>query len=453
MLRVVGGRGSDCTGVTRRSFLQAGVLGVGGLSLADLYRLKAAQSVQSRAAETSVILFWMSGGPGHMETWDPKPDAVSQFRGPFGATKTTVPGVLFGELLPEHAKVADKLAILRGVNHGSGDHTKGNHWMLTGFEGPDFNARDFNVQRRPCMGSSTAKLRGPNRPGLPPYTAVPHLRGGTDNFFHYAAYLGRGCNPFVTESDPNTPEYRVRNLARPADMPVQRLEDRQSLREALDSAKRAADATADHLDPHMQRAFSLLTSRDAAAAFDISAEPDKLRDRYGRHTFGQSALLARRLVEAGVTFVTVNCVPWDHHGTAGRYRTDEGSKLLIPPFDRALAALVRDLIDRGLYERTLVVAMGEFGRTPRMNPEGGRDHWGNVFSVLMGCGSMKMGQVIGKSTARGEQVADRPVTPQDVCATVFKHLGIDARETHFIDSQNRPTALVETGSPVHELWG
>ncbi|HSQ58493.1 MAG TPA: DUF1501 domain-containing protein, partial [Gemmata sp.] len=187
MLRVVGGLGSECSGVTRRSFLQAGVLGVGGLGLADLYRLKAAQP--SPANDTSVILFWMSGGPGHMETWDPKPDAVTQFRGPFGATKTSVPGVLFGELLPEHAKIADRLAILRGVNHGSGDHTKGNHWMLTGFEGPALNVRDFNVQRRPCMGSATSKLRGPNRPGLPPYAAVPHLRGGTDNFFHYSAYL------------------------------------------------------------------------------------------------------------------------------------------------------------------------------------------------------------------------------------------------------------------------
>jgi uncharacterized protein (DUF1501 family) len=157
-------------------------------------------------------------------------------------------------------------------------------------------------------------------------------------------------------------------------------------------------------------------------------------------------------VEAGVTFVTVNCVPWDHHGTANRLATKPGAEQLIPPFDRALAALVRDLVERGLYERTLVVAMGEFGRTPRMNPEGGRDHWGNVFSVLMGCGSMRMGQAIGRSTAKGEYVADRPVSPQDVTATVFRHLGIDARKVHFPDTQNRPTALVETGEPVRELF-
>ncbi len=451
MLRVLGNRGSDCSGITRRSFIQAGVLG-GAFGLSDLLRARAAQRLPSLSSDTNVILFWMSGGPGHMETWDPKPEAVDQYRGPFGAIKTNVPGIQFGELLPEHAKIADKLAILRGVNHGTGDHTKGNHWMLTGFEGPAFNVRDFNVQRRPSMGSAVAKLRGPNRPGLPPYAAVPNLKGGTDNFFHYAAYLGRGCNPFNTDSDPNEKNFRVRNLAPSSDLTIDRLEDRKSLLESLDTSKRAADQHAANLDPHMQRAFSLLTSREASAAFDISAEPDKLRDEYGRHTFGQSALLARRLVEAGVTFVTVNCVPWDHHGTANRLATAPGAKLLIPPFDRALAALVRDLINRGLYERTLIVAMGEFGRTPKMNPEGGRDHWGNVFSVLMGCGSMKMGQVIGRSSPRGEHVADRPVTPQDVTSTVFHHLGINASEVLFPDTVNRPTALVEHGEPVRELW-
>jgi hypothetical protein len=453
MLRVLGGTGTDCTGATRRSFLQAGVLGVGGLALGDFLCAKANDDFQVPHVEgASVILFWMSGGPGHMETWDPKPEAVAQFRGPFGATRTSVPGVLFGELCPEEAKIADKLAILRGVNHGSGDHTKGNHWMLTGIEGPAFNVADFNVQRRPCMGSATAKLVGARKPGLPPYAAVPHLRGGTDNFFHYAAYLGRGFNPFVTDSDPNAPDFRVRNLSLASDVSVNRLEDRKHLLESLDLSKRTLDSSRTDLNPHAQRAFSLLTSKETATAFDISAEPVKVRDAYGRHTFGQSALLARRLVEAGVTFVTVNCVPWDHHGTANRLATKPGAELLIPPFDRALAALVRDLIDRGLYERTLVVAMGEFGRTPRMNPEGGRDHWGNVFSVLMGCGSMKMGQAIGRSTAKGEYVADRPVTPQDVTATVFRHLGIDSRKVYFPDTQNRPTALVETGEPVHELF-
>jgi uncharacterized protein (DUF1501 family) len=190
-----------------------------------------------------------------------------------------------------------------------------------------------------------------------------------------------------------------------------------------------------------------------ARAFDINAEPAALRDRYGRHTFGQSALLARRLVEAGVTFVTVNCVPWDHHGTANRLPTAEGARLLIPPLDVALGALIEDLRQRGQYDRTLVLAMGEFGRTPRMNSAGGRDHWGQTFSALAGCGRMRMGQAIGRSSPRGEVVADRPISPQDVSATVFHHLGIDARKVAFPDTLNRPVYLVESGEPIRELVG
>ncbi len=450
MLRIVGGTGSNCAGITRRNFVQAGVLGLGGLALGDFLRLQSVRAA-SPAKDASVILFWLSGGPGHMETWDPKPDAVAQFRGPFGTVRTSVPGIQFGELLPEQARLMDHLAILRSVKHGTGDHTKANHWMLTGFEGPNFNAPDFQTQRRPSMGSAVARLRGANRPGLPPYVAVPHLRGGTDNFFHYAAYVGAAANPFIVESDPNTPEYRVKNLSLPKDLPLSRLEDRRHVLDALDGLRRDGDRRVGDLDQHYQRAFSLLTGPEAARAFDIRAEPEKVRERYGRHTFGQSALLARRLVEAGVTFVTVNCVPWDHHGTAGRYPTAEGGKLLIPPFDRALTALVEDLIQRGLYEKTLVVAMGEFGRTPRMNAEGGRDHWGDVFSVLMGCGGMKMGQTIGKSNARGEYPVDRPISPQDVTATVFHHLGIDAAEVSFQDGQGRGVRLVENGQPIREL--
>jgi hypothetical protein len=449
MLKIRGGAATDCTGVTRRNFLQAGVLGLGGLSLADLARLRAAAPASAR--DTSVILFWLSGGPGHMETWDPKPEAVAQFRGPFGAIRSRIPGVLFGELLPETARVADKIAILRSVNHGSGDHTKANHWMLTGFEGPAFNVPDFKVQRRPSLGSSVAKLRGPNRPGLPPYVAVPHLRGGTDNFFHYTAYLGGGFNPFIVESDPNTPQFRVKGLSLAPEMSFQRLEDRRHILDAMDRFRRLEEHKAADRDAHYQRAFHLLTSKQVTGAFDINAEPAALRDRYGRHTFGQSALLARRLIESGVTFVTVNCVPWDHHGTAGRLPTKEGAQKLIPPLDRAVAALVEDLSQRGLYEKTLVVAMGEFGRTPRMNAEGGRDHWGHTFSVLMGCGSMNMGQTIGKSNPRGEYVAERPISPQDVAATIYHHLGIDSRKVLFANAQGRPIPLIETGEPIREL--
>ncbi len=450
MLKIFGGSARDCDGVTRRSFLQAGLLGLGGLTLPGLQRLRA-EGAADRGK--SVILFWLSGGPGHMETWDPKPDAPGGFRGPFGAIPTSVPGVHFGELLPEQARRMDKLAIIRSVNHGTGDHTKGNHWMLTGYEGPAFNAPDNTVQRRPSIGSAVARLGGSRRPGLPSYVAVPNLRGGTDNLFHYASYLGGSANPFVVESDPNDPKFRVRNLSLPGGVTLDRLDDRRRMRDAMEGLRREQDPMLGDLDAYYGRAFDMLTGKAATAAFDIAAEAPALRDRYGRHTFGQSALLARRLVEAGVPFVTVNCVPWDHHGTRPQLKTEEGAKKLIPPLDRAVAALIDDLIERGLYDSTLVVAMGEFGRTPRMNKDAGRDHWGKTFSVLMGCGSMRMGQVIGRSNERGEHVVDRPINPQDVAATVYHHLGIDARRVIFDDRAGRPTYLIDGGDPIRELVG
>jgi hypothetical protein len=454
MLRIVGEASRDCSGVTRRSFLQAGLLGLGGLGLGDYLRLRASASTSGRAGgDTAVILFWLSGGPGHMETWDPKPEAPAEYRGPLRAIRTRVPGVLFSELLPMQAALMDRLAVLRTVNHGSGDHTKSNHWMLTGFEGPAFNAPDFKHQKRPSLGSAVARMRGPNVSGLPPYVAVPHLRGGTDNFFHHAAYLGGGANPFVVESDPNTPTFRVRNLNLPAELTFDRLDSRRHLLAAVDGIRRAGARPAADLGEHYGRAFDLLTSRRVASAFAIAAEPARVRDRYGRHTFGQSALLARRLVEAGVTFVTVNCVPWDHHGTPPQLRTEQGARLLLPHLDRALAALVEDLAQRGLYERTLVVAMGEFGRTPRMNRDAGRDHWGRTFSVLLGGGRFRMGQAVGRSSPRGEYVTDRPLSPEDVAATVYHHLGIDGGRVSFPDHQGRGLHLIERGQPVRELLG
>jgi hypothetical protein len=285
---------------------------------------------------------------------------------------------------------------------------------------------------------------------MPPYVAVPHLRGGTDNFFHYAAYLGGGQNPFIVNSDPNLPEYRVRNLHLAPELTFERLDDRRGLLQSVDAVRRFEDRRTADMGEHYQRALDLVTSRAVANAFDISREPPAVRDRYGRHTFGQSALVARRLIEAGVTFVTVNCVPWDHHGTPPQLETEIGARLLIPPLDRALAATVEDLMQRGLYERTLVVAMGEFGRTPRMNANRGRDHWGNTFSVLFGNGRMRMGQAIGRSSPRGEYVVDRPITPQDVAATVYHHLGIDGR-TIFTDSLSRPVPVIEHGEAIREL--
>lgn len=453
MLQVTAEKSRYCDGLTRRSFVQAGLLGVGGLGLADYLRLQAFGGVQANKQDHSVILFWLSGGPGHMETWDPKPQAPKEYRGPFGAISTTVPDIQFGELMPEQAKIAEHLAVLRTVNHGSGDHTKGNHWMLTGFEGPAFNAPDNRRQRRPSMGSAVAHLLGANQPGMLPYVGVPHLRGGTDNLFHYSAYLPGGVNPFIVNSDPNETGFRVENLQLSSSLSMDRLEDRRDLMKSLDQARRLQEPLMQEMDEHLQNAFNLLSSKAVRDAFDISSETDSLRDAYGRHTFGQSALLARRMVERGSTFVTVNCVPWDHHGSANRLQTEPGARQLIPPLDRAIAALVKDLIDRGRLEKTLIVAMGEFGRTPKINSYAGRDHWGRTFSVMMAGGGIKTGQAVGLSSSRGEDVVERPISPEDVVATVYHHLGIDGQQVVFHDRLDRPLQLVETGAPIVELLG
>jgi len=455
VIRVTDSDSRHGDGIPRRSVVQAGALGIGGLLLPDLLRARAAQASvdpQRAAEKTAVILFWCCGGPGHMETWDPKPEAPAEYRGPFGAINSNVDGIQLGELMPEQAKIMDRLAIVRTVHHSSGDHTRANHWMLTGFEGPDDNDTDAGpAQRNPSMGSATARLRGPNRPGMPPYVAIPHLRG-TENFFHYHAYAGSSYNPFNIDSDPNEKSYAVRDLNPAPGLTLGRLQNRRAFLEKFDRFRAAADRALAERDGAYQRAFDMLTGPEAHAAFDLSTEPAALRDRYGRHTFGQSALLARRLVEAGVTFVTVNCVPWDHHGTP-QLKTEEGAKLLIPHLDRALASLVRDLVDRGLFDRTLVVAMGEFGRTPKMNENGGRDHWGDTFSVLFANGRMRMGQAIGKSSARGEYPLDRPTTPQDVLATVYQHLGIDPHAVTFEDRTGRPVYLLDGGQAIRELTG
>jgi hypothetical protein len=455
MFRVTGDTTSGGHDLTRRSFVEAGVLGVGGLSLAQMMSLRSdaakLESANDSAADTSVILIWMSGGPGHHETWDPKPDAVSQFRGPFGAISTNVGGIQFSEMLPEQAKIADRISVLRTVRHRSGDHTKGNHWMLTGFEGPDFNKPDNKVQRRPSMGSVASALCGARRSGMPAYSAAPHLKGGTDNLFHYATYLGGAHNPLVTNSDPNGEVFGVADLSLRSGLTFDRLNDRRSLLKSIDQYRRRADGGMVDMSDQQQSAFNLLTGSVVREAYDMTQEPNSLRDDYGRHTFGQSALLARRLVERGVTFVTVNTQPWDHHGTANRLPTEKGAKQLIPPVDRAIAALIRDLVERGLFEKTLVVAMGEFGRTPKMNDAGGRDHWGHTFSVMMSGGRFRMGQSIGASDDRGAYVAERPLSPEDVTATVYHHLGIDARNTAIPDRAGRPRYLAEHGEPIREL--
>jgi hypothetical protein len=442
-------RGSD--GVTRRSFLQAGALGLAGLGLGDVLRAQArALGAGATGEELSVILVWLDGGPPQHETYDPKPGAPLEFRGPLGAIDTAVPGVQVSELLPEHARLMKRMSIIRSLHHDNGDHFAAAHWMLTGVLGS--NALNMRPMY-PSAGSVVARLKGARRPGLPAYVGLPNTHSvGIRPGYHGSAYLGAAYNPFLADGDPNQPGYRVAELTLPNGLDAARLGNRRCLLGALDAARAACEdqsqGQGQDSDPFTQQAFDLLTGPAARRAFDLTREDPRLRDRYGRHQWGQSALLARRLVEAGVRFVTLTFGGWDFHA-----RLEAGMKSVLPVLDRAVATLVDDLDMRGTLDTTLLIVMGEFGRTPRINkglptdPTPGRDHWGNVMSVLLAGGGLRPGVVVGASNARGEVPRDCPVTPKDLIATLYARLGIDPATT-FHDRLGRPVPVVAAGGKV-----
>ncbi len=445
------------SGLSRRSFLKIGTLGLGGLTLADALRARASASALGGTStpERSVILIWLDGGPPQHETYDPKPDAPEQFRGPLKAIATALPGVHVSELLPNHARMLDKVSIIRSLHHDNGDHFAAAHWMLTGYLGS--NAINLPPQY-PSAGSIIAKLKGPREPGMPAYVGLPNTHSvGLVPGYHGAAYLGVGFNPFVADGDPNSEGYQVPNLALPAGVDALRLEGRRSLRGAFDHACRAADASRmmAGLDRFDQEAFSLILGKRAREAFDLKNEDPRLRDRYSRHQWGQSALLARRLVERGVRFVTLTYSGWDFHSSLER-----GMKNVLPILDATVGTLIEDLEGRGLLDSTIVVVMGEFGRTPRMNTKGvpgsdpvpGRDHWGKVMSVLVAGGGIARGRIVGASNSRGEVPRDRPLRPQDLLVTLYHQLGIDP-ETPFKNRAGQPVKIGSNGEPIVELIG
>jgi hypothetical protein len=451
MLRLTGQpfRGRD--GVTRRSFLQAGALGLTGLSIADLLRARAL-AAGTAASDLAVILVWLDGGPPQHETYDPKPGAPSEFRGPLAAIDTAVPGVQVSELLPEHARLMRRMSIIRSLHHDNGDHFAAAHWMLTGALGS--NALNMRPMY-PSAGSVVARLKGARQPGMPAYVGLPNTHSvGIRPGYHGAAYLGAAFGPFVADGDPNKPGYRVAELTLPAGLDAARLGNRHCLLETLDAAQRALEhgaSTQEH-DPFTQQAFDLLTGPAARRAFDLTTEDPRIRDRYGRHQWGQSALLARRLVEAGVRFVTLTFGGWDFHSNIER-----GMKSVLPVLDRAVGTLVDDLDLRGQLDSTLIIVMGEFGRTPRINkglpqdPTPGRDHWGQVMSVLLAGGGLRPGIVVGASNARGEVPHASPVMPKDLIATLYARLGIDPTTT-FLDRVGRPVPIVAPGGrAIQEL--
>ena len=440
MIRFIGAEQTPfCDGHTRRSFLKAGFLGLGGLTLPQLLEARAQKGVAVK--KTSVIYIELTGGPTQFETYDPKPEAPSEYRGPFGTVKTNLPGVHFSELMKEQAKVADKMAIIRSIHHSSSSHDTSSHLTQTGYYKL---GRKGSKNSFPAIASTTAKLKGANVSGVPPYVSIARaMRNGR------SAFLGNAYDPFIAGGDPNKEDFKVDNLDLLPDLALQRVNDRKGLLESLDKHRRMLDntRTIESIGKFNGQAFELLTDDRARKAFDISTEDVKTRERYGRNTTGQSMLLARRLVEAGVSYVTVTVGSWDDHSKITDRMKDKG-----PAYDQGLAALISDLYERGLNRDVLVVAMGEFGRTPRINKSAGRDHWGRLMSVLMAGGNFRMGQIVGSSNDKGEVPKDNPYRPENVIATMYQHLGINSGTT-VTDFTGRPRHLLENHRVIKELEG
>ena len=439
MLTLYGGPAKFCDGVSRRSFIKAGFLGAGGLSLADVLRLQTrARAAGQTVRKTSVIFVELAGGPTQFETYDPKPKAPVEYRGPFGVVQTKTSGGFFSEMMVEQAKIADRLAVVRSVHHRHNSHDPSSHLSQTGYykTGPKGGPNQM-----PCFGSIVAKLRGPNATSLPAYVGVPRImRNGQ------SAYLGQAFNPFETVSDPNDAKFHVRNLKLAGNLSINRLGDRRQLLTTLDARHRLHDleGASQAVEEFSQQAFELVHGSRARQAFDLAKEPTSGRDRYGRNTFGQSMLLARRLVEAGVTCVTVRSTGWDDHTQIAR-----GLRKREPDYDRAMAVLVDDLYDRGMQNDVLVVAMGEFGRTPRVNRNAGRDHWGALMSVVLAGGGLQTG-IVGASNSKGEVPVDAKYQPENILAMIYRHLDIDPALT-LDDLSGRPRFLLEERALVREL--
>ncbi len=452
MFRIDAGvTGRYCDGFSRRSFVKIGVAGMASVALPDILKAKEASARLGKPAkDTSVILLWLDGGPSHMDLYDLKPEAPAEYRGMWRPIKTNVPGIEISELFPLQARVADKFSIVRSLYHNSGDHFAGGHMMLTGREGATGADTDG---KSPSIGSIVSTIRGPRRAGMPAYMAVPYAASiGLRPGYFGANYLGAQHNPFETDGDPNSDGFQVQNVNLPGGMTIPRLEDRRRLLSAFDHMRRDVDGSGRFgaLDRFDHEAYELVSGPTARKAFDISSEDPRVRDLYGRHSWGQSTLLARRLVEAGVTFVTVHFGGWDHH-----WDLKQGMENYLPIVDRAVAGLFSDLDTRGLLDQVLVVLCGEFSRTPRMNDGSGRgtpgrDHWGNAMFCLLGGGGLRGGQVVGSTNKLGESPKDHPVTPADIHATIYDVLGIDS-SVSFLNPAGRPVPAVSGGKVIHEL--
>ncbi len=461
MFKIWSGRApgsSYCDGLDRRSFVKLGLSGMASLGLPELLRAKelSAAAAGKATKPTSVILIWLDGGPSHLDLYDLKPDAPSEVRGIWQPINTNVPGMQIGELLPKQAKVADKFAILRSLYHDNGDHFTAAHYVLTSRGGPNGSN---TAGQSPGIGAIVSKAIGARQEGMPAYVALPQASSvGLSPGYFGGNYLGSEHNPFVG-GDPNTPKFRVKNLSLESGLTLERLQDRAALRASFDNIRRETEKTETmaSLDKFQQRAYDLVTSPQAREAFEIDREDDATRDLYGRTTLGQSALLARRLVSAGVTFVTLHSGGWDHH-----WDLKSGYEKRIPEIDQTVAALLTDLDQRGQLDSTLVLLCGEFSRTPKMNDGGnggppgskgtpGRDHWGNSMFCLLAGGGIKGGQVVGATDRKGERPVEGAATVGDLHATIYQVLGIDPGMS-FLNLSGRPVPAIDQGSPIKELF-
>jgi len=444
-----------CDGLRRRDFLHAGSLAALGLSLTDWFALKASGATAS--ADTNCILLMLIGGPSQLDTFDMKPNAPVEIRGPYKPIKTNVPGIEISENFPRTAKHADKFSLIRGMYHtAAAVHDTGHQMMQTGrlFQG--------GVEH-PHYGCVLSKLKGPNG-DVPAHVLLPRPIGNTGGNMPHgqtAGYLGKGFDPFVLNADPSDPNFRVPDMLPPDYLTALRVDRRRNWREMIDKSVSEFETSQDArlLDSTFHQAYTLMSSAKARAAFELYREPEKIRDKYGMNRFGQSCLLARRLIEAGVRFVTVNMfetvfdeITWDIHGSKPFSPISCYRDLVGPMFDMAYSSLLEELSERGLLSNTMVVATGEFGRTPKINPAGGRDHWPQCWTMLMGGGPLKGGTVVGSSDEIAAAPRDVPVTPAQIAATVYKGLGIDIA-VELPGAQGRPIPLVDRGvEPVRELF-
>jgi hypothetical protein len=423
---------------SRREFLYAGLAGSLGLTLGDLLKLRAAEAEAAAplvAKADSLIHIFLPGGAAAQEMWDPKPLAPSEYRGPLGTVDTVIPGVKFSQYLKNTAKIADKLTVVRSMTHGEAAHERGTHNMFTGY-------RPSPALAYPSIGSVVSHELG-SRKQLPAYVCVPNV----PNEFAGTGYLSTAFGPFALGSEPSSDAFKVRDLSLPTTVSPERFDRRRSILDTVDSHFRyleQSDALR-AMDSFYEAAYAMISSPSAREAFNLAAEPAKVRDTYGRNIAGQRMLMARRLVESGVRVVSVTFGGWDHHTNIARSIETNAT-----PFDQAFAALIADLDQRGMLERTMVMVSSEFGRTPKINKDAGRDHWPRVFSVAFAGGGFKRGLIYGSSDATGAEPDSNPLSVENMSATVFNQLGINP-EKHLIAPGGRPAAIVKDGSVVSDL--